>query len=253
MIMNYIIIPARIDSKRLPRKMLLEETGQPLVMHTYNNCFLLKDTGWVKDVFIATPDKCIVDECTDYGANVIHTKELTQCGTHCCMLAAEQELGPCNMINIQGDAPDVDVSAVIAAIEHINYNFECATLFYETVDDKTASNKDRIKMVTNDNNDVLYYSRLPVPCCAGVYKIHIGTYAFPYNIWKRLLKFYENKLKPYNHTEDLEQLLWLEKGFKSHCIKSRETYSIDTREDYDRYKKYFIGRERDHCDPNRSC
>lgn len=233
---NYIIIPARIGSTRLERKMLLDETGKPLIQHTYENAEKTKNCD---GVFVATPDKEIHDECKRIGLNCIQVKN-SSCGTHACLMAA-QKLEPCNVINVQGDAPNVSTSTLATLFKYCAGRLRMASLFYREKNFDKAQCASRSKVVLDHKMNAMYYSRSLIPYGATEWNLHIGVYAFPYGTWQTILNLYNAEMYSVNKGENLEQLLWLEMGIQSYMLESEPCDNIDTREDYDRFKRH-IGR-----------
>lgn len=235
---DFILIPARLDSTRLPRKMLLSETGKPLIQHTYENALVAADCGYVDGVYVVTHDTEIANMCIDKGIDCLKIKRPATCGTHACMMAAEEFLVDCNIINIQGDSPDIRVSAIGAMWG--SHNDEILSLYYDELDKRKAKQAFRVKLVTDLENRILYYSRSPIPYGAHYWKIHIGAYLFPFHIWKRLKVLYGNHDDSLGRShlfeENLEQLMWLEHGFQTKAIKTLPASSIDTRKDYEEFK-----------------
>lgn len=238
---NFILIPARLDSSRLHQKMLLKETGKPLIQHTYENAKRVKG---VDGVYVVTPNKIIKNVCHNNNLDCIYLENYnTTCGTHACLIAAVTKLEPANIVNIQGDSPDVDICAINYMFRYMFFNHTMCSLYYSSKDEEKAFSTSRVKMVTNENDDIMYYSRLPVPYGTDEWKIHVGAYGFPSRVASNLFLLYDIPKKPYNKEEDLEQLLWLEKGYKSHAVKCRESYSIDTREDYELFKRDYFSKQ----------
>ncbi len=241
MLKTYVLIPARLNSKRLPRKMLLAETGTPLIKHTYDRIRGLTPRK-IDRIFVVTPDDEIERVCNDWRMPVIKIREGTLCGTHSCVLAA-QELGLCNIINLQGDYPLVHPDTLSRISEWMYQKTEICSAYYQTNDDILAENPSNVKVVRSDCDYAHYFSRAQIPYGASFWNIHIGVYGLPYLIHRKLLAkyehfpshIYESSLKG----EGLEQLMWLDNGEKIKMLTSRPCLGIDTREDYDKFKEHW--------------
>ena len=238
---THIIIPARLDSTRLSRKLLLDETGKSLLIHTYENAKKSKD---VDGIHIATNsnDMAIIEHCKENGIECIEVDTETTCGSHLCLLASKQ-FGECNIINVQGDCPNVSPNTIDEMIPFLNYkdNNFIITPYYKIEDTKIANDSARIKMVLCDAQSLIYYSRLPIPYGTNEWNIHVGVYGFPFSQVDTLLNLYNKGVKSANTCERLEQLMWLERGLTTWCIESPPCSSIDTQEDYDEFKRNCIG------------
>lgn len=249
---TYVIVPARLDSKRLPGKMLLNETGMPLIKHTYDNIKHLVpgddgkfDLG-IDGIFIATPDDEIKKVCDELDVPVIKIDNTTLCGTHTCVTAAK-ELGICNIINLQGDNPLIDPD-ILPRISELMYtrNGMCSA-YYTTPDEGLAKEPGNVKVVFDESYHANYFSRSVIPYGAKSWNIHIGVYGIPYIDHKHLLMQYEDwtwTIERYEDSmrgENLEQLMWLRRCKKIKMMKSKPCVSIDTREDYEQFKKHCLG------------
>ena len=235
---THLLIPARIDSKRLPRKMLLAETGKALLKHTYERAL---DLPVSITPYVCSPDDEIIDYCVEHGIKFVRTGP-SACGTHCCLLAAKK-LGEGNVINVQGDCPNFSYDAVIAMLDIFDRMDDRTILsaYYETLNGEEIYITSTIKVVMNKYNDALYFSRAPIPYNflnkEIAYNIHIGVYGFHYKCIDGLLDLYNGTYSALERTESLEQLLWLDMGYKIYMVKGNRSPSIDTREDYDKFIK----------------
>ncbi len=229
--MNYIIIPVRLASKRLPNKMMLSETGKPLFVHTYENANKLLD--YDTKIYIATEDEKIKSECCIREIPYIITKKCDT-GTERVYEAVKNMAKPNDIIvNWQGDWPDIDHKLVqkmlvIHPMEMFNNNIY--SMYYESVDIRNT-----VKVVTNQYNQALYFSRQPIPN-NGPYKNHIGLYIYQINVLNNI-----EKLITKFRREDLEQLSWLYYRFSIEMVFSeKKAIGIDTIQDYKEFKKCLL-------------
>lgn len=240
-----IILPARLDSTRLPRKMLMEIENTPIIVHAYNNIKKLKESGrGVDEIFVTSPDQEIINVCQEFGIQTIKLNKPVSCGTHACLLAHYLIGGDADLVNVQGDCVNIYPESIMDMYVFMQENPDClCTLHYETTDLKEAQEPSKVKMVFNLWDDVMYNSRSLIPYFSNRWNIHIGSYGFPKNLIPRILNMYEQgNTKTVNHSENLEQLAWIERGIKMHSIKSFKTLSIDTQEDYELFKRNYFDR-----------
>lgn len=229
------IIPARLDSQRLPRKLLLSETGKPLIQHVYES---VAETFLT---YVATPDREIEDAILAFGGNVIGT------GAHAKgtdrVASAASILHPSShhhVINVQGDCPMSPIQAKFA-LNHIDmllHTHEIATTIYaDGRSDHTDRN--RVKVVVDNNMMALYFSRHPIPYNATTRFIHNGIYGFRYETLEKISTEGPG-CRNIALMEDLEQVQWMENGHRIKCIVTEKFPSIDTRDDYDLFKESYL-------------
>lgn len=233
-----IVIPARFGSQRLARKMLLAETGKPLIQHTWEAARTLDDV----DVLIATDHDEIRAAAEGFGAEVVMTNADHQSGTARVAEAARGREASM-VINCQGDEPEVVPENIRKLIEgHGAAAGETRSAFLSTLacpwpDELDPDNPNTVKVVTTATGgaaeDALYFSRsvMPFPRTrAHAPKMHIGLYAFSPDSLQRFAGMEPSDLAV---TESLEQLTALEAG-KRVAVMMVESAApgIDTAEDY---------------------
>lgn len=235
-----VIIPARYASVRFPGKPLININGKPMIQWVFEN-----SKKAIEYVYVATDDKRIFDAVKNFGGNVVMTSPDHKSGTDRCAEAIsyiEKELNQ-NIdivINVQGDEPFINPKQ----IELISKAFddpivEIATLAKNITDKEILFDENKVKVVFDNNNFALYFSRNPIPFIRGVDKsswinsqyhfLHIGMYAFRKETLMKITKLEQSKLEK---LESLEQLRWLENGYKIKVlITEYESIGIDTPED----------------------
>ena len=239
---TYAIIPARLDSKRLPNKMVLDETGKPLFVHTAENAAKAN----FDEVIIATPDLLITELATKFGFKYIWNRGYPLCGSHNCMMAASSLGRECNIVNIQGDCPTIDPEALNKIIRCLNIEIsddDVYSLYYPTNDQNVYDNSSNVKVATNWIDYAYYFSRNKIPYGTDEYKIHVGVYGFKYDIWTDILHQYDAEkecYEVYNSGEKLEQLMWLDIGYRMKLFECSPCLGIDTRSDYDEFKRHIL-------------
>jgi 3-deoxy-manno-octulosonate cytidylyltransferase (CMP-KDO synthetase) len=240
------IVPARLGSTRLPRKMLLRETGRYLFEHTVANA---RSCSALERVVLATDSEEIVRAASEVGIEALLTSTEHPSGTdrihEALAILLERGEGPWDVVvNIQGDEPELpveDVSRLVALFHEPEV--ELASLAAPIESREDADDPAIVKVVLDRRGDALYFSRSPIPSRAhpspsrlsdppsleGMMR-HIGVYAFRPPALDRFCQLPRGELE---QIESLEQLRWLEAGRRIRLITaSRLTLGIDTEEHY---------------------
>ena len=186
------------------------------------------------DVIVATDDERIFNEVQSFGGKAIMTNPNHQNGTGRCAEVAAQ-LDANVVINIQGDEPFIQPEQIdLLATTFTNnlYNTQIATLIKEHALDEVIKNTSRIKVVVNNKLEALYFSRALIPFTRDfnkpsgtTYYKHIGIYGFRKDVLLEVVKLPPSSLEL---AESLEQLRWLENGYKIQCaLTTHESVSVD--------------------------
>ena len=233
------IIPARYASTRFPAKPLAKLCGKLVVERVYEQVRKAIDK-----VVVATDDERIFNAVLSFGGEVVMTSPDHKSGTDRCAEAYEKLGYEADIIlNIQGDEPFIEPEQINRLLECFNNpNIDIATLVkpFSAEDNIDAlENPNSPKVVINKANEATYFSRSVVPYLRGVerrewlkhhtfYK-HIGIYAFRARALKEVTALEQT---PLEKAESLEQLRWLENGYKIGIgVTNIETIGIDTPED----------------------
>ena len=220
--------------------------GKPIVQRVYEQVAKV-----VERVAVATDDERIFDTVVSFGGKVVMTSPNHKSGTDRCAEAYDK-LG-CEadiVINVQGDEPFVapeQIEALIGCFD--SEEVDIATLvkpFSEASSIEALENPNSPKVVINEKSEAIYFSRSVVPYLRGTerdewlkhhtfYK-HIGIYAFRAKVLNEVTALAQT---PLEKAESLEQLRWLESGYKIRVgITDIETIGIDTPEDLERAEHY---------------
>lgn len=250
------IIPARLASTRLPRKMLLTETGAPLVVHTAR---CVRDAGVFARVAVAVDADEVATAVRAHGFEAVSTRVDHPSGTDRVreawdMLAAGGERADV-LVGVQGDEPDLerdDLARLVAAFADPDVSM--ATLCAPIEDAHAFTARSVVKVVRDARGDALYFSRAAIPAAGhGVLSAdhggdfsgalrHVGVYAYRPAALARFTQLPRGALEV---RESLEQLRWLEAGLKLRVVDARRApRGIDTLEDY----QDFVRRERSNRD-----
>jgi 3-deoxy-manno-octulosonate cytidylyltransferase (CMP-KDO synthetase) len=247
------IVPARLSSTRLPRKMLLRDSGRFLFEHTVRNA---ERARALECVVLATDAEEIAAAARSVGIEVVLTSPEHPSGTD-RVREAFQRLTPGGVdvvVNLQGDEPELDpadLDALVAAFAEPEV--EVATLCAPVAGREEALSASVVKVVRDARGDALYFSRSPLPALehpakragapgyASVLR-HIGIYAFRP---RALEAFCALAPSPLELAESLEQLRWLEAGKRMRVLTARRaTAGIDTEEEYAAFVARCAGKER---------
>lgn len=229
------VIPARYKSSRFPGKPLVKINGIPMIKRTYLQAV---KSNKLTDLIVATDDDRILKYCQSENIPVVLTSDTCLTGTD---RLAEVVKAPSYdnydvYINIQGDEPIIDPEAISQLIlEYEKYgNQYCAYNLYKVIRDQVEISSDSIiKVIVNDQNDLMYMSRLPIPYAKNAshpdYKQQIPVYAYT----AEALEIFSSNAKTLNEIhEDIELLRFIDLGLKiKMCETSVESISVDFPDD----------------------
>lgn len=225
------VIPARYASTRLPGKPLADIVGKPMIQHVYERS---AQATIPQQVVVATDDEKVFQAVQQFGGKVVMTSSEHQTGTDRLAEVASKYAEVDVIINVQGDEPLIDPKVIDElAQEFLNDTALQMASVMSIMDSEDYQNPNAVKVVTDINNNALYFSRslLPYPRVEGkanVYK-HIGIYAYKKDF---LLKFAKLEPTPLEQSESLEQLRALENGYKIKMIKTKSKFiGVDSIED----------------------
>ena len=237
---SYVVIPARFASTRLPEKMLLSETGKPLIQYAYEAAKLAKlPTG----VTVATDHEKIFEAVQNFGGQVVMTNPDAKSGTDRVAEVAAAHPEVDIFVNVQGDEPEMSPAAVDQVIQLLidNPDVPMATLCTPLRSREQLENPACVKVVRDNHMRALYFSRSVIPhprewsddmltCEPSLFYLHLGLYAYRRDF---LLKMGSLPQSPLETTESLEQLRVLANGFPILCgTVDHCSVGIDTPEDY---------------------
>lgn len=226
-----IIIPARMDSKRLPGKPLLDIGGKPLLQWTYD----IARKSIADDVIVATSDKVIIDYCVDMEMNCVFAEGNN--GTERCAEAVRlgiDELDIDVVVNLQVDEPLVSPNDLNCLFNLVGRNPQLYANIYTLVaplEGEDASDKNVVKVVYSGGK-CHWFSRASI---SGAYQ-HIGVYAYSKHVLLKIAKLPQSSL---GKAESLEQLVWIETGS---CrimpiTIAKAPLSINTQEDLEKFRE----------------
>ena len=238
-----LVIPARLDSTRLPKKLLIEIEGKSIIERTYNQA--LKALRNKNKIIIATDSIIIKKHCENFGARTLLTSRDCLTGTD-RIAEVSEKISANQYINLQGDEPIFPSDQLEIFIRNV---IQDTTKVYTAItsikDEKDYRNYSIPKMVFSNSKRLLYSSRAPIPgnkkdLFKKAYK-HICVYAFNK---EHLLEFKNQKEKTnFEFIEDLEINRFLELDLSVRCIELNSGgKAVDTEYDLEEVRKIIINK-----------
>lgn len=240
------IIPARMGSTRFPGKPLANILGMPMIGHVYKRS---KQSKSLNEVYIATCDEEIAQYARSIGAKYVMTKDTHERATDRtaeAMLEIEKETGKKLdiVVMIQGDEPMVFPEMIDRAIEPFrkDKSTQVVNLMAPIRSDEEHNDPNCPKVVVDNNNFALYFSREPIPSgkkwTGGDYPRFKQVCIMPFTR-DFLLKFGDLKPTPLEQIESIDMHRVLEHGHKVKMVSvDFETYCVDTPEDLLKVEKF---------------
>ncbi|NBH74999.1 3-deoxy-manno-octulosonate cytidylyltransferase [Rodentibacter pneumotropicus] len=244
-----VIIPARFASSRLPGKPLAEIAGKPMIQHVFEKA---KQSG-ANRVIVATDNEKVAAVAQGFGAEVCMTSEQHNSGTERLAEVVAKLAMPDDeiIVNIQGDEPLIPPVIVRQVAENLaKFNVNMATLAVKIHEAKELFNPNVVKVLTDKDGYVLYFSRSVIPydrdqfmglkdmakaTLAEVYLRHVGIYAYRAGFIKKYVQWAPTQLE---NLEKLEQLRVLWNGERIHVELAKEVpaVGVDTVEDLEKVR-----------------
>ena len=242
------VIPARLGSTRLARKVLRELAGRPMVEWVWRAA---KASGLMDPVVVATDSEEVAARCRERGIPVVMTSEDCASGSDRVREVA-RSIDADIYVNIQGDEPTLTPDFFVPLLKLFERDeVEVGTLAVECPREEWG-NPNAVKVVTALDGRALYFSRAAIPfdregAGAGVgagfpgYRKHLGIYAYR----KAALEWFAAlKPSPLELAERLEQLRMLENGMAVYVAEAPgDTIGVDTEKDLQRAEAMLRGRE----------
>lgn len=230
-----IIIPARLNSSRFANKILVDILGLPMVIRT------AKQVSSLDKVVIATDSQEVIELANKHGFDAVMTSSEHQSGTDRINEAINKlELDDDEIIiNVQGDEPFIEeevIKTVINRVQKVKDNNEdvMITSCYKEISSELADDPNHVKVVLDENENAIYFSRAKVPYHRDHYDVssyngHLGIYGFTKKSLNNFCKLSSSKLE---NIEKLEQLRAIDNGHSVAMVKvESKSFGIDTEED----------------------
>jgi 3-deoxy-manno-octulosonate cytidylyltransferase (CMP-KDO synthetase) len=239
------IIPARYASTRFPGKPLIDISGKSMIQRVFEQA---KKSTSLSEVVVATDDARIEQHVKAFGGNVIMTAESHQSGTDRCFEAIQKYNNSADVvINIQGDEPFIKPEQIDLLAACFNSNdVQLATLIKKVSSNEELFNVNTPKVIVDKNGNAIYFSRQTIPFIRDkqqndwlahhtFYK-HIGIYGYTLKALSEITVLQPSALE---RTEGLEQLRWIENGYKIKVnLTDFESVAIDVPDDLKKLTKF---------------
>ena len=235
------MIPARYSASRFPGKLMQDLGGKTVILRTYEATIATK---LFDEVYVVTDSDIIFNEITENGGKAIMSIAEHESGSD-RIAEAVQNVDCDIVVNVQGDEPFTE-RASLEKVLNVFYDdhkkeIDLASLMVEIKDWEEISNPNTVKVIVDQNNFALYFSRSPIPFprdknAGARYFKHKGIYAFRK---QALLDFYKTPMTPLEASEKIEAIRYQELGKKIKMVETTiESIGIDTPEDLEKAKKY---------------
>jgi len=232
------VIPARLASTRLPRKVLREIAGVPMVAHVFRRAH---QSPLLSDLLVATDANEVVMACASLGIPAVLTSPDHPSGTDRVWEVSRSRAADV-YVNIQGDEPLISPGHIGALVEPFQRrpDTQVVTLKIRATAEEVL-NPDVVKVVVTAQGSALYFSRLPIPfdrdrTAAPAYWKHLGMYAYRREALESFHRIAPSALET---AERLEQLRFLEHGIPIQVVETTEpTIGVDTEADLRAVESY---------------
>lgn len=228
------MIPARYNSSRFPGKLMQNLGGKSVILRTYQATL---STNLFSEVYVVTDSEIISEEIKNHGGKVFMSQKNHESGSDRIAEAA-QHIDCDIVVNVQGDEPFTEKESLTKLLNEfkndINNEIDLASLMIHITDSEEIMNKNCVKVIVDQRNFALYFSRSPIPFSRDKtvetkYFKHKGVYAFRK---KALLDFTKLPMKMLEASEKIECIRYLEFGKKIKMVETNvQGIEIDTPED----------------------
>ncbi len=238
-----IVIPCRYASTRLKKKHLIEfSNGKTLFEMTYENSLL----SCADKVIVATDHELIFNKAKEKAIEVEMTKDLHRSGSDRVAEVAANHTQYDIILNVQGDEPFIDpknIDLIINTIKNSNKNIVAVTAMCAFKEERQIFNPSNVKVITNKNNEAVYFSRSVIPYDRSYdknnkpldiadYKKHLGIYAYKRDFLFKYVNLPQGFLEK---KESLEQLRIIENNYKIKVVEiDDDSIGVDTQDDVEK-------------------
>ncbi len=229
------VIPARFASTRLPGKPLVSLGGKPMIERVWDR---VRQAASVSGVLVATDDERIRGAVEAFGGQAVMTRSDHRTGTERIAEVAAARKDVDIFVNVQGDEPLIEPAAIDEAVEAIQDDPEVnvSTLAVPITNPADIMDPNVVKVVLDFDGNALYFSRAPIPWVRdrsgpvhARHLKHLGLYAFRRAALLEFATFPQGDLE---RIEQLEQLRWLENGYRIRVAETEhDSVSVDVPED----------------------
>ena len=236
---NIILIPARLDSSRLPNKLLLNIDNKSIIQHTYENS---KKSKYASKSLILVDSKKLYNHCKKFTDDVMITSDKHHSGTERIIEFLHKNEKFENIVNVQGDEPFLSSDLIDKLFLELNNGEGIVTFGFLADNTNYQNSTSEVKIVLDKNSHAIYFSRSDVPYERDKNNynrklIHIGIYGFKTS---ELILFDSYRDNILENIEKLEQLRFIENNRKIKVlVTDHKSIGIDTIKDYKKAIKYY--------------
>jgi 3-deoxy-manno-octulosonate cytidylyltransferase (CMP-KDO synthetase) len=234
------MIPARYSASRFPGKLMQDLAGKSVILRTYEATVA---TELFNEVYVVTDSEIIFNEIVSNGGKAIMSKKEHESGSD--RIAEAVAAIDCDIVvNVQGDEPFTERESLRKVLEvfkdDAKKEIDLASLMVEITDWDEINNSNTVKVIVDQNNFALYFSRSPIPFprdknAGARYFKHKGIYAFRK---EALLEFTVLPMQFIEATEKIECIRYLEYGKRIKMVETEvQGVEIDTPEDLEKAKR----------------
>ncbi len=235
------VIPARYGSSRLPGKPLISIAGKPMIERVWER---VRQASLVSRVIVATDDERIARAVKSFGGEAALTRADHRSGTERVAEVAVAHGDAEILVNVQGDMPLIEPGAIDAGIEAVlgDEEVRLGTLAAPISNPTEIMDPNVVKTVLDFDGNALYFSRAPIPWVRdrqgpvhARHLKHLGLYVFRREALLEFATFPQGDLE---RIEGLEQLRWLENGYRIRVAETEyKSVEVDTPEDVKRVEQ----------------
>jgi len=232
------LIPARLESRRFPNKLIKKLGGIPIIVRTYQAAL---DSKLFDEVYVVSGNNEIIDLIKSVNGLTFKSTQTHQSGTDRIAEAAKK-IDHDIVVNLQGDEPFINIDAInnlISSFENNSVVMASLMTNFKTLDE--IKNPNHVKVTTDSDNNAVFFSRSPIPKKVkdlSEYKRHIGVYAFRKDT---LINFASLQRSKNEISENLEGNRAIDNLIPIKMVKINfHGVSIDTEEDFLDAEKYLL-------------
>jgi 3-deoxy-manno-octulosonate cytidylyltransferase (CMP-KDO synthetase) len=239
------VIPARYASTRFPGKPLVSIAGKPMIQRVWERA---RQASRVSRVLVATDDERIAQAVKSFGGEAVLTRADHRSGTERVAEVAVAHTDAEILVNVQGDMPLIEPAAIDAGIQAVQDEkaVTLGTLAVPISNPAEIMDPNVVKTVLDFDGNALYFSRAPIPWVRdrqgpvhAKHLKHIGLYVFRREALLEFATFPQGDLE---RIEQLEQLRWLENGYRIRVAETEyQSVEVDTPEDVKRAEQLLAG------------
>jgi 3-deoxy-manno-octulosonate cytidylyltransferase (CMP-KDO synthetase) len=239
------VIPARYASTRFPGKPLVSIAGKPMIERVWERA---RRATNVTRVVVATDDERIAQAVKAFGGEAVLTRADHRTGTERVAEVAVAHPDAEILVNVQGDMPVIEPNAIDAGIEAVleEEDVKLGTLALPISNPAEIMDPNVVKTVLDFDGNALYFSRAPIPWVRdrkesvhAKHLKHVGLYVFRREALLEFATFPQGDLE---RIEQLEQLRWLENGYRIRVVETEyQSVEVDTPEDVKRAEQVLAG------------